>query len=63
MLILGSHSRTVTDLSPTDEVLSDVKKVVKAYTLLGEEIPDYAHYSGLAIVQRKDGTRSKIYRP
>jgi len=59
--ILGKNKKVITDLEE-EHLLSKAQEIQHAYTLMGTEINDYAHYSGLAIVERKDGSRSKVMK-
>ena len=61
--ILGIKKQLTTDLELSQKISSDPQEIVAAYTLFGEEIQDFTHYTGLAIGAKKDGTREKVFKP
>ncbi len=60
IVLLWRKPELVADISP-DPFYADAPVIAKAYTLLGEPIPDITQYRGLAIVAYTNGTRSKMF--
>jgi len=62
LCMVGFHSKIATALEGNEWTETPASEMVGAYTFLGQAIPDFEQYKGLAIIERKDGSRSKVVK-